>query len=114
MNKAGIETKLTTTDFDLSSVNPIQLITFIMEEIELIKNMNGPEKKQLVIQIITDFIKSDNNIFILNNNNDIIIRLTQILETQLVSDIIDMIVKCADGAININIRESSCCFPAKK
>lgn len=114
MNKTAIETKLTTKDYDLTSSNPVQLITFIMEEIELLSNMTGSQKKALVLEIIKDFINSDNNIFIINNNNDIINHLIKLIETQIASDIIDMIVKCADGNININIRNPSCCLPKKK
>ena len=47
MNKNNIELKLVNNNVDLNSINAIQLISFIMEEIELLKHLKGNEKKRI-------------------------------------------------------------------
>jgi Flp pilus assembly CpaF family ATPase len=115
MDKNNIELKLIKHNIDLNSINSIQLITFIMEEIELLKHLKGNEKKDLVINILTEFINSNDNVFIKSNNQNIIIAITSLLNSNIALDIIDTIVSCADGAIKINNEiKSSCLCLAKK
>jgi Flp pilus assembly CpaF family ATPase len=115
MDKNNIELKLIKHNIDLNSINSIQLITFIMEEIELLKHLKGNEKKDLVINILTEFINSNDNVFIKSNNQNIIIAITSLLNSNIALDIIDTIVACADGAIKINNEiKSSCLCLAKK
>ena len=115
MNKNNIELKLVNNNIDLNVINSIQLITFIMEEIELLKHLKGNEKKNLVINILKEFIDNNDNIFIKANNQNIIIAITNLLNTNIALDIIDTIVACADGAIKINneIKSSCFCLPKK-
>lgn len=115
MNKNNIELKLVNNNIDLNVINSIQLITFIMEEIELLKHLKGNEKKDLVINILKEFIDNNDNIFIKANNQNIIIAITNLLNTNIALDIIDTIVACADGAIKINneIKSSCFCLPKK-
>jgi len=110
MDKDNIEVKLINHSIDLNSINSIQLITFIMEEVELLKTLKGADKKVVVINILNEFIKDDNNVFIKANNQNIIIALNKLLESQIVLDIIDTIVACADGAIKINDKIKTNCF----
>jgi hypothetical protein len=110
MDKDNIELKLINLSIDLNSINSIQLITFIMEEVELLKTLKGADKKVVVINILTEFIKDDNNVFIKANNQNIIIAINKLLESQIVLDIIDTIVACADGAIKINDKIKTSCF----
>jgi len=110
MDKDNIELKLINLSIDLNSINSIQLITFIMEEVELLKTLKGADKKVVVINILNEFIKDDNNVFIKANNQNIIIALNKLLESQIVLDIIDTIVACADGAIKINDKIKTNCF----
>ena len=115
MDKNNIELKLIKHNIDLNSINSIQLITFIMEEIELLKHLKGNEKKELVINILKEFINNNDNVFIKANNQNIIIAITSLLNTNIALDIIDTIVLCADGAIKINneIKSSCFCLPKK-
>jgi hypothetical protein len=110
MDKDNIELKLINHRIDLNLINSIQLITFIMEEVELLKTLKGADKKIVVINILNEFIKDDNNVFIKVNNLNIIIALNKLLESQIVLDIIDTIVACADGAIKINDKIKTNCF----
>jgi hypothetical protein len=110
MDKDNIEFKLINLSIDLNSINSIQLITFIMEEVELLKTLKGADKKVVVINILNEFIKDDNNVFIKANNQNIIIAINKLLESQIVLDIIDTIVACADGAIKINDKIKTSCF----
>jgi hypothetical protein len=110
MDKDNIELKLINHSIDLNSINSIQLITFIMEEVELLKTLKGADKKVVVINILNEFIKDDNNVFIKANNQNIIIAINKLLESQIVLDIIDTIVACADGAIKINDKIKTSCF----
>jgi hypothetical protein len=110
MNKNNIELKLVNNNIDLNSINAIQLISFIMEEIETIKTLKGQQKKDVVISILHEFIMNDDNIFVKGNNPNIIISINNLLDTRIASDIIDTIVACADGAIKINEKIKANCF----
>lgn len=114
MDKNNIEIKLINNNIDLNVINSIQLITFIMEEIELLKHLKGNEKKELVINILKEFINNNDNVFIKANNENIIIAITSLLNTNIALDIIDTIVSCADGAIKINNEIKSNCFCLNK
>ena len=110
MNKNNIEVKLINHNIDLNSINSIQLITFIMEEIELLKHLKGNEKKELVINILKEFIDNNDNVFTKSNNQNIIISITSLINSDIILDIIDTIVACAAGAIKINNEIKSKCF----
>ena len=114
MDKNNIEIKLIKHNSDLNSINSIQLITFIMEEIELLKHLKGNEKKELVINILKEFIDNNDNVFIKANNQNIIIAVSHLLNTNIALDIIDTIVACADGAIKINNDIKASCFCLSK
>ena len=114
MDKNNIEIKLIKHNIDLNSINSIQLITFIMEEIELLKHLKGNEKKELVINILKEFIDNNDNVFIKANNQNIIIAVSHLLNTNIALDIIDTIVACADGAIKINNEIKASCFCLSK
>lgn len=110
MDKNNIELKLLSHNVDLNSINAIQLITIIMEEIELISTLKGASKKELVLSILHQFTMDDDNIFIKTNNLNIIIAINNLLESKIAMDIIDTIVACADGAVKINNKIKSSCF----
>jgi len=115
MDKSYIENHIiNNNNIDIKTLSPIKLITILMEHIETIKNINGEEKKKYVIRILNDFINTDDNIFIKANNNNLIINIKLLLDSKVVSDIIDTVVLCVDGAVNINNQiKSSCCIPKK-
>lgn len=114
MDKSYIENHIINNNIDIKTLSPIKLITILMEHIETIKNINGEEKKNYVIRILNDFINTDDNIFIKANNNNLIINIKLLLDSKVVSDIIDTVVLCVDGAVNINNQiKSSCCIPKK-
>jgi hypothetical protein len=110
MNKNNIELKLINNNIDLNSINAIQLISFIMEEIETVKDLKGQQKKDAVISILQEFIMNDDNVFIKSNNPTIIISIHNLLDNQIATDIIDTIVLCANGAIKINEKIKANCF----
>ena len=110
MNKNNIELKLINNNIDLNSINAIQLISFIMEEIETVKDLKGQQKKDAVISILQEFIMNNDNVFIKSNNSTIIISIHNLLDNQIATDIIDTIVLCANGAIKINEKIKANCF----
>lgn len=115
MDKNYIETHIINNNtIDITTLSPIKLITILMEQIETIKNITGEQKKNYVIRILNDIINTDDNIFIKANNNNLIINIKLLLDSKVVSDIIDTIVLCVDGAVNINNQiKSGCCIPKK-
>ena len=114
MNKNYIENHIINNNIDISTLSPIKLITILMEQMETIKGINGQEKKNYVIRLLNEFIENDENIFIKANNINLIINIKLLLDSKVISDIIDTVVLCVDGAININKKiRSGCCFPKK-
>ena len=111
-NKHLIETKIiNNNNFEITTMNALQLIAFIMEEIELIKNIKGKDKKDLVISILTDITKTNDNIFNMASNTEIIKNITYLLESNIIGDIIDSLVSCANGLVKLNTPiKKSCCF----
>jgi hypothetical protein len=106
-----IENVLVINNIDSSAINVMQFITLIMEEVEKDTSLNdGNQKKNKVISILQEFANNDTNIFIKCNNKIIIDNITTILNNELISDIIDNIVLCADGAIKINKAIKNGCF----
>ena len=116
MDKNHIENYLVINNIDISSLSSTKLIIIIMEQVETIKNLPGPEKKAFVIKILTSIISNDDNIFVKSNNLNIIININQLLESNLISDFIDTIVLCVDGVVKINnkIKSNCYCFTSKK
>jgi|688.fasta_scaffold737035_2 hypothetical protein len=112
MDKKFIENYIIINNIDISSLSSLQLITIIMEQVETIKGLKGNDKKDYVIKLLLDFIKDDdkNNIFVKCNNPTLLININQLLETNIISDIIDTIVLCVDGVVKINTKiKSKCC-----
>lgn len=110
-NKHLIETKIINNNFEITTMNALQLIAFIMEDIELIKNIKGKDKKDLVISILTDITKTNDNIFNMASNTEIIKNITYLLESNIIGDIIDSLVSCANGLVKLNTPiKKSCCF----
>lgn len=115
-NKHIIETKiLNNNNLEIATMSALQLITFIMEEIELINDIKGKDKKSLVISILNDFSKNNDNIFNMANNETILKTITYLLESNVISDIIDSLVSCANGLVKLNNStiKSGCCFIKK-
>lgn len=110
-NKHILETKIINNNFEIATMTVLQLITFIMEEIELINNIKGSDKKKLVISILDDFSKNNDNIFNMASNTEIIKNITYLLESNIISDIIDSLVSCANGLVKLHAPiKKSCCF----
>lgn len=102
MDKNNIELKIIEKQLDISNIGTIDLINFIILEVENVKELykKGLEKKQLVIDIIEDIIKDADNIFCKANNHEIIYSLLNLKNTKIINDIIDNIVYCANGNLN--------------
>jgi hypothetical protein len=114
MDKNHIENYIVINNIDISSLSSMQLITIIMEQVETIKELKGNDKKQYVIKLLKGIIDTDDNIFVKSNNLNLIININQLLESNIVTDIIDTIVLCVDGVVKINNKiKSNCCFPFK-
>jgi hypothetical protein len=92
-------------------MNIMEFITLIMEEVEFDRSLKkGCDKKEKVIDIINEFLTNDNNIFIKNNNVAIINNLANLNSNNMISDIIENIIKCSSGAVKINNAIKSSCF----
>jgi hypothetical protein len=92
-------------------MNVMEFITLIMEEVEFDGSLKkGCEKKGKVIDIINEFLTNDNNIFIKNNNLAIINNLANLNSNNMITDVIENIIKCSSGAVNINKAIKSSCF----
>jgi len=111
-----IENVLIENKIDVRKINSIQLITIAMEVVEKNKDLKGSEKKDKVINIIKEFATNDNNIISKCGNNTTIEHLNMLLSNELVSDVIENIIYCAEGAIELNkkIKKSCFCFNLKK
>jgi hypothetical protein len=111
-----IENVLIENKIDVRKINSIQLITIAMEVVEKNKDLKGSEKKDKVINIIKEFATNDNNIISKCGNNTTIEHLNMLLSNELVSDVIENIIYCAEGAIELNkkIKSSCFCFNLKK
>lgn len=116
MNKEHIENYILNNNIDIRSLSSLQLITIIMEQVETIKDLKGDDKKKYVIKLLNEIITNDDNIFTKSNNLNLIINITNLLDANIVSDIIDTIVLCVDGVVKINdkIKSSCYCLPFKK
>jgi len=114
MNKNNIELSIIEKKIDISSMNTIELINFIILEVENVKQLykKGQEKKQLVLNIVDDFLRDPDNIFSKSNNHQVIFSLLNLNNNKLISDIIDNIIYCANGNLNIKNNKSKCfsCF----
>jgi len=113
-NKEIIEMRIINKNIDISSMSAIELITFIMEEIELIKDIEGKTKKDLVISILYDISTSKDNIFIKANNDEIIKNINHMMENRIIGEIIDTMICCAKGLVKINksVKQmKACCIP---
>jgi Flp pilus assembly CpaF family ATPase len=112
--KHSIETKIINNNIEITVMTGLELIAFIMEEIELIKNIKGKDKKDLVISILKDFVNTNDNIFNMSNNDELLKTVNNLLDNNLISDIIDTMVLCANGIVKLNspIIKKACCFPS--
>jgi hypothetical protein len=81
-----------------------------MEEVEKMKDLKGIEKKTKVIEIIKEFVNNNNNILSKCENKSTIDNLNTILNNELISDIIENIIFCAEGAVELNKKIKSTCF----
>ena len=105
-----IEKILVINNTDIKNLNSMQLIAFVMEEVEKSKNLKGIDKKNKVIEIMKEFVNNNDNIFIKSENTTIINNLNLILNNELISDIIENILTCAEGTFNFNTKIKSRCF----
>jgi len=103
MNKNNIELKIIEKSIDINTVTTFDLINFIIQEVEEIKLLKkkGPEKKQLVINLIEDFIIDAENIFCKSNNHSVIYDLITLKNTNMIGAMIDNFIYCANGKLNL-------------
>ncbi len=115
MDKNYIENYIIQNNIDISALSSIQLITILMEQVETIKGLKGADKKNYVIRLLNELIGSDDNLFIKTNNLTLILNTSKLLESNMIGDIIDTIISCINGDVNLksNIKKA-CCFPVKK
>jgi hypothetical protein len=109
MNKNNIELKIIDKKIDINTISTFDLINFIIQEVEEIKELDkkGPEKKQLVINLIEDFVVDENNIFCKSGNLNIIYSLITLKNTNMIGEIIDNIIYCANGKLNLDLISKS-------
>lgn len=109
MNMNNIELKIIEKEINISEMTTIELINFIILEVENVKELykKGLEKKQLVLDIIEDFIRDADNMFCKANKYDIIYSLLNLKNAKLIEEIIDNIVYCANGNLKLNSKSSS-------
>jgi|688.fasta_scaffold673989_3 hypothetical protein len=105
-----LENVLIKNNIDICKINSIQFITIVMEEVEKMKDLKGIEKKTKVIEIIKEFVNNNNNILSKCENKSTIDNLNTILNNELISDIIENIIFCAEGAVELNKKIKSTCF----
>lgn len=103
MNKNNIELAIIQKDITITTITTIDLINFIILEVENVKELykKGEQKKQLVLDIIEDFIRDADNIFCKANHHEIIYSLLNLQNSKIISEIIDNIIYCANGNLNI-------------
>jgi len=102
MDKHIIEKLILENDFNIASINYIQLIIFILNEIDYrFKYVTYEEKKALVNNILTEFINDGNNIFCKSNNHQLIYNLINLYNKNNINEIINIIIICIDGSNNI-------------
>ena len=107
MNKNNIELAIIEKEIIISNITTRDLINFIILEVENVKELHkkGSDKKHLVLDIIDDFIRDADNIFCKANNHDIIYSLLNLKNCKLISEIIDNIIYCANGKLDLNIKK---------
>ena len=107
MNKNNIELAIIEKEIIISNITTIDLINFIILEVENVKELykKGSDKKQLVLDIIDDFIRDADNIFCKANNHDVIYSLLNLKNCKLISEIIDNIIYCTTGKLDLNIKK---------
>lgn len=103
MNKNNIELKIIEKEISITSITTLDLINFIILEVENVKELykKGADKKQLVLDIIEDFIRDADNIFCKANNHEIIYSLLNLKNTKLIEEIVDNIIYCANGNLKL-------------
>ena len=109
MNKNNIELAIIQKDITINNISTIDLINFIILEVENVKELykKGVEKKQLVLDIIEDFIRDADNIFCKANHHEIIYSLLNLQNTKLIGEIIDNIIYCANGKLDLNLKKKN-------
>lgn len=104
MNKNNIELAIIQKEITINNITTIDLINFIILEVENVKELSkkGAEKKQLVLDIIEDFIRDADNIFCKANHHEIIYSLLNLQNTKIIGELIDNIIYCANGNLILN------------
>jgi hypothetical protein len=105
-----LENILIQNNVDIRKINSMQFITIVMEEVEKNKDLKGSQKKERVISIIKEFVNNDNNILSKADNKTTVEHLNTLLSSELISDIIENIIYCAEGAVELNKKIKSTCF----
>lgn len=104
MDKTIIEKKIIENDLNISTINYIQLITYILEEINTkyrLKYISNEEKKRLIKKILLEFINDGDNIFCKNNNHQLIYSLINLNNINNIDDVINIIITCLNNSNNI-------------
>lgn len=109
MNKNNIELAIIQKDIVITEIKTIDLINFIIMEVENVKELykKGEQKRQLVLDIVNDFIIDADNIFCKANNHDIIYSLLNLQNNKLIGEIVDNIVFCANGKLDLNLKKKN-------
>jgi len=95
-----LENVLIQNNVDIRKINSMQFITIVMEEVEKNKDLKGSQKKERVIS----------NILSKADNKTTVEHLNTLLSSELISDIIENIIYCAEGAVELNKKIKSTCF----
>lgn len=102
MNKDIINTIINNND--MNSINVMEFIKITMEIVEKLENKESSEKKIIVISVLEDFIK-------INENNSLAIEIKTLIDNGFISLMIEAFVFASKNKININLKNcKKCCF----
>lgn len=113
MDKQIIEKKIIETDLNISTINYIKLIIYILQELNdkfKFKYISDEEKKRLIKKILLEFINDGDNIFCKNNNHQLIYSLTNLNNKTNLDDAIYIIITCINDSNNIIKKNKKCFF----
>ena len=92
------------SNHDMNNINVMDFLKNTMEIVEKMENKASGEKKLIVISILEDFIK-------INEDNQLAIQIKSLIDNGFISIMIEAFVFASKNKININLKNcKKCCF----
>ena len=89
---------------DINSINVMEFIKITMEIVEKIENKGSGEKKLIVISVLEEFIKN-------NENKPLADEIKSLIDNGFISLMIEAFVFASKNKININLKNcNKCCL----